>query len=61
MSTLGPRVEVESKRSNATWAAIRRAHKNVRRSKVGQTYKPTYAEVVAADDIIAHAATPASE
>ena len=40
-------VGIGSTRSNATWAAIRGAHKNVRRSKVGEKYKPTYAQVVA--------------
>ena len=53
-------VGIGSKRSNATWAAIRGAHKNVRRSKVGQKYKPTYADVVA-DVARTHAATPTSE
>jgi hypothetical protein len=53
-------VGIGSKRSNATWASIRGAHKNIRRSKVGHTYKPTYAEMVA-DVARTHAATPTSE
>ena len=40
-------VEIGSKRSNITWAALRRAHKNIKQNKGGHNKKPTYAEVTA--------------
>jgi len=40
-------VEIGSKRSNITWAALRMAHKNIIQNKGGRNRKPTYAEVTA--------------